>query len=156
MKSWTFNLFDELERMRSEFDRLLGAGAFSDPIAPFVRTSFLPGRAARGYPLVNISEENDNYTVEALTPGISPDQIQISVTGDQLTISGEKNPLPENVKPESIHRTERSAGRFLRTITLPEEIDRDKVAASFKNGILKITLPRAEDAKPKMIHVNVD
>ncbi|HPB31599.1 MAG TPA: Hsp20/alpha crystallin family protein, partial [Candidatus Sumerlaeota bacterium] len=109
-----------------------------------------------GYPLVNISEENDNYTVEALTPGISPDQIQISVTGDQLTISGEKNPLPENVKPESIHRTERSAGRFLRTITLPEEIDRDKVAASFKNGILKITLPRAEDAKPKMIHVNVD
>jgi HSP20 family protein len=71
-----------------------------------------------------------------------------------LTISGEKK-SPEGVKPEAYHRSERSAGRFLRTLELPTDIDSEKVKATYTDGILTVTLPRPEAAKPKRIQVEM-
>jgi HSP20 family protein len=155
MSPLALNVFDELNRMRGEMDRLLGAERSPRWGFPFSRVSFLPGRAARSYPLMNISEDADNVYVDALAPGIDPESIEISMTGDQLSISGEKMPLQDNIAAEMIHRNERASGRFLRSVTLPSEVENDKVEARYKDGLLRITLPKAEQAKPKKIQVSV-
>jgi HSP20 family protein len=122
---------------------------------PFSRISFLPGRAARAYPLLNVSEDSDGFEIHGLAPGVSPDTLDISITGNQLTIAGEKKPLPEDVQPEAIHRSERAGGRFLRTISLPSDVDSGKISAKYTDGLLRITLPKAEVAKPKKIKVSM-
>jgi HSP20 family protein len=104
---------------------------------------------------MNIGDDADNIYVHALAPGIGPDTLNVSVTGDQLVISGQKLPLPEQVKPEDIHRTERSAGQFIRTVSLPAAVDREKVQASYKDGILKIVLPKSAEARPRQVQVRV-
>ena len=147
--------FREMEKLRSEFDRLfstLGEWSF-----PFSRVSFLPGRAARQYPLVNISEDKDNYYIEAMAPGVNPKSVDLSVVNNRLTISGEKLMAGAGIEvsPESYHRSERAAGGFNRTVELPTEVDPDKVKADYKNGLLLVTLPKSEKAKPKQITVNV-
>jgi HSP20 family protein len=113
MSFMSFDFLDEMARMRREIDRILGEDRVSSWTFPFSRVSFLPGRASRTYPLINICEDNDRIYVDALAPGLDPDTLNVSVTGDQLVISGEKKPLPEDVKAESIHRSERSAGQFI-------------------------------------------
>lgn len=118
------------------------------------RNLFLPGRSPRSYPLVNIAEDADHVYAEALAPGLDPDKIEITVVGNQLTITGEKTP-PADVKPESYHRNERAAGRFVRTFTLPTEVKSESVEASYKAGVLTISLPKAEAAKPRKIAVAV-
>jgi HSP20 family protein len=147
--------FREMENLRSEFDRLFSTlGEWS---SPFSRVSFLPGRAARQYPLVNISEDKNNYYVEAMAPGVNPKAVDLSVVNNRLTISGEKLLAGAGIEvsPESYHRSERSAGGFSRTIDLPTEVDADRVKADYKNGLLLVTLPKSEKAKPKQITVNV-
>ena len=72
-----------------------------------------------------------------------------------LTLSGEKQRVSGEVKPEAFHRSEREAGKFARTIELPVEVDEDKVKAEYKNGLLLVTLPKAEKAKPRQINVQV-
>jgi HSP20 family protein len=119
------------------------------------RSAFLPGRAARQYPLVNFSEARDHFYVEALAPGVDPASIDVAVIRNVLTISGEKRRLPEALKPEAIHRNERAAGKFVRHIELPIEIDSDHVEAEYKHGLLMVTLPKAAAAKPKQIQVSV-
>jgi len=151
----SFNLLDEMERMRSEIDRFLGEDRFPTWNFPFSRISFLPGRASRAYPLMNISEDNDNIYVDALAPGLDPDTINVFVSGDQLTITGEKKPLPKDVKPESIHRSERSAGKFARSLSLSVGVESNKVQANYADVVLKITLPKMEAANPKQIQVKV-
>lgn len=145
--------FHELERLRREIDQ-----AFDDYGTwrwPFSRTSFLPALGARSYPLMNVGEDKDSVYVEALAPGLDPDSLEISVQQGQLRIAGEKPSITPEVKPEAYHRSERSAGRFIRTITLPTEVDADKVKAQYKNGLLLITLPKQEEAKPRQISVEV-
>ena len=73
-----------------------------------------------------------------------------------MTISGEKRRHPENIKPEAFHRSERSAGKFVRTVELPVEVNADQVKAEYKHGILVVTLPKAETAKPKQISVSLN
>lgn len=147
------NPFQEMEALRHEIDRAfeefgLGAG-------PSVRAAFLPGRLARGYPLMNLHEDADNLYVEAMAPGIDPEALNLTVVRNTLTVSGEKKRAPGEIKPEAFHREERAGGKFVRTITLPVEIDEVKVKAEYKDGLLLITLPKAEEAKPKQISVNV-
>ena len=144
----------ELEAIRRQFDRLFSNAGDWD--RPFSRISFLPGLAARNYPLMNVSEDKDNVYVEALAPGLDPDTLQISVLQDTLRISGEKAALNDNIKPEAFHRRERAAGKFVRTMALPVEVNSDAVSAEYKNGILMITLPKTEKAKPKQIQVTVN
>jgi HSP20 family protein len=119
------------------------------------RTAFLPGRAAREYPLINIYDDENTVYLEALAPGADPATFNISVVGDTLTLSGEKRRAAGEVKPEAFHREERAAGKFVRNIELPVEIDESKVKAEYKNGLLLITAPKSEKAKPRQISVQV-
>jgi len=154
MSLMSFDLLEEMSRMRKEIDRVMNADRISWTF-PFSRISFLPGRASRAYPLINICEDHDNIYVDGLAPGIEPEALNVSVSGDQLVISGEKQPLPQNIKPEYIHRTERSAGQFARSLSLPAGVKSEAVQASYKNGVLKVILPKREEAKPKQIEVKV-
>ncbi len=154
MRRW-WDPIQELEQIRREMDELFRA--FNEDFwdVPSFRFSFLPDVSARTYPLVNIGEDKDNVYVEALAPGINPETLEVSVLNNTIRIAGEK-PAIKDVKPEAFHRNERGAGKFIRTISLPVDVDADKVKAEYKNGVLTITLPKAESAKPKQITVSVN
>jgi HSP20 family protein len=141
--SWDLrNPFDELERMRRELNRLSG---------DFTGSAFrLP--TAGVFPLVNVTEDHDNYYVRAELPGVKTDEIDISVTGETLTLTGERK-LPEEGEKASYHRREREAGSFSRVISLPTRLDVNKVKAHAEDGVLTIVLPKAESAKPRQIAV---
>ena len=156
MSVWSFDFISDMDRMRREMDRFLGEFRSPGWSLPFSRTSFLPGRAARGYPLLNISEDGDNVYVDALAPGVDPKTLDVSIKQNQLTISGEKKSLLSSVKSTAVHRSERSDGFFSRSITLPMEVSAEKVKASYQDGLLTLVLPKAEAAKPKQIQVNVN
>ncbi|HPO16223.1 MAG TPA: Hsp20/alpha crystallin family protein [Candidatus Hydrogenedentes bacterium] len=146
--------FREIEALRREVERL-----FDDTSVrrwPFSRTSFLPGVSARTYPMLNVNEDNDHIYVEALAPGLDPESIEVSVLQNTLRIAGKKTPINEDIKPEAYHRNERGAGSFVRTLTLPVEVDSNKISAEYKNGLLLLTLPKHEKAKPKQITVSVN
>jgi HSP20 family protein len=155
MGTWSIDFISDMEKMRREMDRFLDEFGSSSWTFPFSKTSFLPGRAARGYPLLNIGEDNDNFYIDALAPGINPKTLDVSVTQNQLVISGEKTALLSSVESKAIHRSERSAGQFARSMTLPFDVNSEKVQATYQDGLLKIILPKAEAAKPKQIQVSV-
>ena len=134
--------FDEVERMRRELDRLSG-----DYTGSVFR---LP--TAGVFPLVNVTEDPDNYYVRAELPGVKTDELDISVTGETLTLSGERK-LPEESEKASYHRREREAGSFSRVVSLPTRLDVDKVKALAEDGVLTVVLPKAESAKPRQITV---
>lgn len=146
----------EMEQLHGEINRLFDGRSSDRWALPFSRFSFLPGEAARSYPLLNLHEETDAYRVDALAPGIDPASLKVSVVNRQLTIEGEKTAAGEDIKPEAYHRCERSTGRFVRTLTLPVEIDAAKVTAEYRNGLLSVTLPKAESARPRQIAVSVN
>lgn len=146
-------VWDELAALRREVDRTFED--FELGRWPRIwRTAFLPGTAARRYPLVNISEDANNLYVEALAPGVDPKSLDLSVVRGRLTVKGEKPGL-EQVDAEAYHRNERAAGQFNRTIDLPVEVDVAKVQADYTNGLLLVTLPKSEAAKPRQIQVTV-
>jgi HSP20 family protein len=149
-----WNPFLELDALRREVERAFEDYNVAD--SPRWRSAFLPGVSARTYPMLNASEDKDNVYVEALAPGLDPSSIEVSVLRDTLRIAGQKTPICADIKPEAYHRNERGAGRFVRTLTLPTEIDGDKVKAEYKNGLLLLTLPKHERAKPKQIAVSVN
>lgn len=155
MGTWSLDFISDMEKMRREMDRFLDEFGSSSWTFPFSKTSFLPGRAARGYPLLNIGEDNDNFYIDALAPGVNPETLDISVTQNQLVISGEKTALLSSVASKAIHRSERSAGQFTRSMTLPFDVNSEKVQATYQDGLLKIILPKAEVAKPKQIRISV-
>jgi HSP20 family protein len=141
----------EIDSLRREIDRAFEEAGLG-PLGRRGRLAFLPGRAARQYPLVNIYDDGETFTVEALAPGLDPNKIELSVLRNTLTLAGEKLG-PQNVAPERIHRVERAAGRFLRTVELPAEADPEKVTANYQNGFLVVRVPRAEAARPRKIAV---
>jgi HSP20 family protein len=140
--------FRELERMRREMDRLWD--------------SFFEGKPAkRGeeagewLPTLDVSETKNELVIRAEIPGIDPKDIDISLVNDILTVKGEKKQEKEE-KDENYHLIERSYGSFSRTIRLPKEVQSDKINASYKNGILKVALPKSEEAKKKEIKIKVE
>jgi len=145
--------FREMEELRREIDRVF-QGFEGGRWPTFRRLAFLPGLGARQYPLVNLREDNDNLYVEALAPGVDPEKLDLNVQGTTLTISGEKKPQCD-LPVGDYHRCERSAGRFVRTVELPYPVSDDGAAATYKQGLLLITLPRHEAAKPNQISVQV-
>ena len=145
--------WNPMDALRRDIDRAFQNTGSSNE--PSFRTAFLPGRAARRYPLINLAQDRDHVYIEALAPGLDPNTIDLSVVRNVLTISGEKRRHPEDIKPEAFHRSERAAGKFVRTIELPIEVDAEQVKAEYQHGILMVTLPIAEAAKPKRISVHV-
>jgi HSP20 family protein len=148
--------WQEIDALRREIDQAFERSGLPLPtMPPMFRTAFLPGRAARQYPLVNFYEDQDAIYVEGLAPGIDPQSINLTMVGNTLTISGEKPRAMGDAKPEAYHREERATGKFSRSIEVPIEIDESKVNAQYKNGLLLITLGKSEKAKPRQINVQV-
>jgi HSP20 family protein len=134
--------FEELDRMRREMDRL--SEAFTGPL--------FREPLAGVFPLMNMTEDPDNYYVRAELPGIKADELDISLTGNSLMVSGERT-IPEENEKARYHRREREAGKFSRVLGLPSPVDSSKVEASCVDGVLTVVLPKAEVAKPKQIAV---
>ena len=105
-------------------------------------------------PAVDIAEHDDAYLVKVELPGVSKDDVKITLESNILTIRGEKKQEKET-KKENYHRMERSYGSFQRSFTLPSTVKSDKIDAVYKDGILTVTLPKEEEAKPKQIEVKV-
>lgn len=148
MTNW--NLIKEMETLHREMDRIFRGAGFG----PTFEAAFLPGIGTRCYPRINLREQQDAYVVEALLPGVDAKAIEMSLTGNTLTLSGERKE-PEVSKGETWHRRERGAGKFMRAVELPGEIDAARVAAEYKNGVLSVSLPKAEAARPRLIPVKV-
>jgi len=106
----------------------------------------------RMFPLMNITQDADNIYVRAELPGIKPSDIDVSVIDNKISISGTRE-LPAEKEGVSYHRRERQGGTFSRSVELPCPFDRDRVDAKFENGLLTVTLPLAEETKPRQITV---
>jgi HSP20 family protein len=139
--------FDRWSNLRDELDSLFELPFWSN----FQRqTQLFSGWS----PALDIYQNNDNVVARIELPGMRKEDIEISLHDGMLTISGErKAQSAEGDKPE---RTERYVGKFRRSVSLPTQVDAAKVTANYRDGILTITLPKAEEAKPKQIQVNVD
>ncbi len=127
----------ELKRLQNEMNRLFNVTA----------------QGADEFPAVNLWSNEDKLVLTAELPGVSPEDLNVSVLGNQLTIEGEKKLEPAGEKAV-YHRRERTLGKFTRTMRLPYEVDSDKVCAKFANGVLVLELPRIESQKPRKIAIN--
>jgi len=111
-----------------------------------------PSAAASGvFPPLVVTEAEDMIYVEAEIPGIKAEDLDISVVGRTLTLSGERK--PEEAQDVNYHRRERKWESFRKALTLPEDVNADAILAECKNGVLKITLPKAENVKPRKITI---
>ena len=106
---------------------------------------------AAAYPGLNIWEDADTAYVEAELPGMTMNDIEVYVNGNELTIAGERKIAEQ--KDATWHRRERAAGRFSRSLTMPWEVDANKVEARLRDGVLTVALPKSESAKPKKVKV---
>jgi HSP20 family protein len=105
--------------------------------------------------MTDIYEDNDNYRLKADLPGIKKEDVKISFSDGKLSISGEREQEQES-KETKCHRVERTYGKYYRSFTLPKEIKEDKIKADFKDGQLTVTIPKAEEVKPKEIAIKVN
>jgi HSP20 family protein len=139
--------FDRWANLRDEMNSL-----FELPVmAPFGRQAQLFGGWT---PALDLYQNNDNVIAVAELPGMRKEDIEISLHDGTLTIAGERKST--SGEGENAERTERFTGKFRRSITLPTRVDAGKVTASYKDGILTVTLPKAEEAKPKKIEVSIE
>ena len=136
--------FSELMSLRDAMDRLFEES--------FVRPGRLLGMAGAGTVPIDMYQQDGNIVVKAPLPGVKPEDIDVTVVGETLTIKGESKEEKE-VKEENVIRRERRFGAFSRSVTLPSPVDTSKASAAFENGVLTLTLPMAEEAKPKAIQV---
>jgi HSP20 family protein len=105
-------------------------------------------------PAVDIYEQDGNIVMKAELPGVDPKAVDIRLENNTLTLRGERT-LDKEVKQDSYHRVERSYGAFSRSFTLPTVVDQGSIKAEYKDGVLKLTLPKREEAKPRQIQINV-
>lgn len=134
------SIYRELLRMQNDVDRL------------YRETSPRSSHRSSSFPAINIWSDEENALITAEIPGISKDDLEITVTGDTLNINGTKR-MEETPEDAQYHRRERSYGEFNRSIQLPYTVDVNKVKADFALGVLKVFLPRVEAEKPKKITV---
>jgi HSP20 family protein len=135
---------DRWENLRNDIDTFLESPFWSG----FGRHSQL---FSGWTPALDLYQDNDNIVAVVELPGMRKEEIEISLQDGTLTISGERNDETAN---EGATRTERFTGKFRRSVTLPSQVDANKVNASYKDGILTVTLPKAEEAKPKQIQIS--
>lgn len=113
-------------------------------------------RRGQGFvPALDLSETEDGYRVEAVVPGLKPEDLEITVENNVLTIKGEVRQEQEDRK-RNYHRVERRFGSFQRSIALPTTVRTDQINATLENGILRLEIPKAEEVKPRRINVSVD
>lgn len=136
--------FREMMQLRDAMERALVDGVMRPASA------FLPG--GRGSMPIDVSERDNSYTIRATLPGVHPDQVQVTIAGDAVTIAGggEQEARDEN---ETYLVRERRVGRFRRTISLPSAVDANRASASFEHGVLTLRLPKAAEAQPRRIPI---
>ncbi|HEO64040.1 MAG TPA: Hsp20/alpha crystallin family protein [Candidatus Omnitrophica bacterium] len=147
-KEMWINPFQDLERIQREMNRLFdsslmgwqgrGSGLFEDAWSP----------------AVDVYDSKDNIMVKADIPGMNKEDLDVSVYGDTLVIKGEKKQEKES-RDKDFVRTERFYGAFQRIISLPAEVDAEKVSAVYKDGVLELVLAKKEESKPKQFKVDV-
>jgi len=138
--------FSQLMSLRQAMEKLF-EDSFVTPSR--ILTTFGPGMAT---PIDMYHTANNDVVVRAALPGVKPEEVDISITGDTLTIKGETK-AEEEIKREDYLYQEHRYGAFSRSVTLPSGLDTDKAEASFDNGILTLTIPKSEQIKPKQIKV---
>lgn len=137
--------FSQMNQMREAMDQL-----FDSYLAPVATTR----REFPFVPAVDVTENKENVTVKAEVPGLKPEDIEINLTGNLLTLKGEKKQETES-KDQNWHRVERTWGSFTRSLELPDGIDPEKVAANYDKGVLSIEIAKSDKVKPRSIKVNV-
>lgn len=148
MASW--DVFRELDNLRREIDEAFRGAGYNRPFS----SSFLSPVTTRRFPLVNVSEDEAHIYVDALVPGVDPKDIDLTVLRNSVTVSGERKPF-EVGNGQIVHRSELGSGRFSRTLELPIDIDPDKIAAECRDGIMRVTMAKAEHAKPRKIDIKL-
>lgn len=138
--------FRDLMNLQEEVNRLF-------------RRTFFRGAEEMGTatwaPAIDVYETDEKLVVEAELPGLRAEDINISLEDDTLRITGERK-FSKEVKEENYHRIERAYGYFERNISLPRKVDEEKISATFSDGVLKVELPKVEEAKPKRIPIKVE
>jgi HSP20 family protein len=141
----TGDIFSELNRLQSVFDQVF---------RPWERSS-IRGLTGASFPVINVGATPDAVEVMALAPGLDPASLQLTVDRGVLVMSGErKSQLPEPGENTSIYAQERFAGNFRRVVSLPEDADPARVDASYRDGILRVTVAKRESSKPRRIEVS--
>jgi HSP20 family protein len=139
------NAFGDFDRLRRELDDLFGMAGLPTGIR-----SAAPG----AFPALNIGNTPTSVEVYAFAPGIDPNQVDVTIDRGVMTISGERpSVLPNDDKKVNVYGNERFSGRFRRAISLPEDIDPSKVEATYRDGVLRVSVARRESAMPKRITV---
>jgi HSP20 family protein len=139
--------FDAFQQLRDELDRHF-------PQVWDALSTVAPRAAGVAFPPMNVWEEGDQFFAEAELPGVKNEDLDISVVGNELTVKGQRgDAASEGV---SYHRRERGTGSFVRVIRLPVEIDAERVSARLQSGVLLITLPKSEAARPRKIQVQAN
>ena len=132
------SIWREMDELQREMNRLIGPSMRQRVLRPL------------SFPAINIWTNDEGQVITAELPGMKADEIDIEVTNDSLTLSGERKPDQSDVDMQ-VHRRERNFGKFNRKVQLPFTVDTDRVEAVFRDGILQISLVRAEIDKPKKI-----
>jgi len=143
LERWPSDIFSVQRDINRLFDNFFRGGAQGDETFSSYWT-----------PAVDISEQENEYIVKMELPGVAKEDVKISLESNILTIKGEKKQEKEE-KNKNLHRIERSYGSFQRSFTLPTTVKSDKIDAFFKDGVLTVSLPKMEEAKPKQIEVKV-
>ena len=142
-----WNPFRELEEMQNRLSSLLGR----TPVRGRGEEALT---VSEWTPLVDITEDDKEYLIKAELPEVKKEDVKVTVENGTLTITGERK-FEKEEKGKKYHRIERAYGSFMRSFTLPEGAAGDKVSADFKDGVLKVHLPKSAEAKPKSIDVKV-
>ncbi len=139
--------FKEISSLREEIDKLFDSF--------FGRRSFFFGETETFVPACDLEETEESFIVSAEIPGMKKDEIKVTVDEDGITISGERKREKEE-KGKTYHRIERTYGKFQRYIPFPKEVQPEKAKASYKDGILRIEIPKSEKVKPKEIKIEIE
>jgi HSP20 family protein len=139
------NVFGDFDRLRRELDDLFGMAGLPASIR-----SAAPG----AFPALNIGNTKTSVEIYAFAPGIDPSQIDVTIDRGVMTIAGERpSALPKDEAKVNVYGNERFSGRFRRAVSLPEDIDPSKVEATYRDGVLRVSVARRESALPKRITV---
>jgi len=148
-EAWEMAPFRQMSTLREEIDQVFDR-MFQSPWDLTRETQFMAGWT----PAIDLYEDKDNLVVKAELPGMKKEDIDISLHEGMLTVSGERKE-EKKVGAAETYRSERYVGRFQRTFSLPTAVTEDKITASYKDGVLTVTLPKSEEAKAKQIPVSV-
>jgi HSP20 family protein len=145
MTNFPGSLYGQFDRLRRELDDVFGTAGLPSSIR-----SVAPGT----FPAINIGTTPQSVEIHAFAPGLDPQQVEVTLDRSVLTLSGERSSvLPEEAGAVSVYGRERVNGRFKRSVSLPDDIDPGQVSATYRDGVLRVSVARKEAARPQRIEV---